>query len=414
MIKISQMPLAGKYKGNEIFPIVQDGDTVQASPLFTDSELKVHVPENAAIVTEVEGTEINLMSAKVVDGVVTVFIGDKEVSLYKDSSIIVTEGVIEDGNLYSRINNKWVIRNSVTQINNVSAPTGGGKVEITAHDVGAHVDNENRDGVSYISRDGVWIPLATGMQVELDKKADKVHTHEISDVKGLTTRLDTLQTNIDQKTHEMTDIDGLTDALDSKAEKIHNHEIVSINGLGNRLTGLDTKTSDLDTKIDDVKVELKDEIDTKAEKIHNHEIASINGLKTRLENIESKADGAQDSIDKIETRLITAMFYSVDEPKRTTSAGESLPITMKAGVKTSVADGVISFEEAGFYFIQLIANIQTADTVVKLEGVEGMSVEGQGNLTVSGIFDISESTKLSLKDMNGEATIATSLTIHKI
>ncbi|UNY47133.1 minor tail protein [Cronobacter phage LPCS28] len=403
MIKISQMPLAGKYKGNEIFPIVQDGDTVQASPLFTDSELKVHVPENAAIVTEVEGTEINLMSAKVVDGVVTVFIGDKEVSLYKDSSIIVTEGVIEDGNLYSRINNKWVIRNSVTQINNVSAPTGGGKVEITAHDVGAHVDNENRDGVSYISRDGVWIPLATGMQVELDKKADKVHTHEISDVNGLTTRLDTLQTNIDQKTHEMTDINGLTDALDSKAEKVHTHAISDVTGLDTRLSAIESKDG-----------ELKDEIDTKAEKIHNHEIASINGLKTRLENIESKADGAQDSIDKIETRLITAMFYSVDEPKRTTSAGESLPITMKAGVKTSVADGVISFEEAGFYFIQLIANIQTADTVVKLEGVEGMSVEGQGNLTVSGIFDISESTKLSLKDMNGEATIATSLTIHKI
>ncbi|AIA64892.1 putative tail fiber repeat family protein [Cronobacter phage S13] len=403
MIKISQMPLAGKYKGNEIFPIVQDGDTVQASPLFTDSELKVHVPENAAIVTEVEGTEINLMSAKVVDGVVTVFIGDKEVSLYKDSSIIVTEGVIEDGNLYSRINNKWVIRNSVTQINNVSAPTGGGKVEITAHDVGAHVDNENRDGVSYISRDGVWIPLATGMQVELDKKADKVHTHEISDVNGLTTRLDTLQTNIDQKTHEMTDINGLTDALDSKAEKVHNHAISDVTGLDTRLSVIESKD-----------VELKGEIDTKAEKIHNHEIASINGLKTRLENIESKADGAQDSIDKIETRLITAMFYSVDEPKRTTSAGESLPITMKTGVKTSVADGVISFEEAGFYFIQLIANIQTGDTVVKLEGVEGMSVEGQGNLTVSGIFDISESTKLSLKDMNGEATIATSLTIHKI
>lgn len=403
MIKISQMPLAGKYKGNEIFPIVQDGDTVQASPLFTDSELKVHVPENAAIVTEVEGTEINLMSAKVVDGVVTVFIGDKEVSLYKDSSIIVTEGVIEDGNLYSRINNKWVIRNSVTQINNVSAPTGGGKVEIAAHDVGAHIDNENRDGVSYISRDGVWIPLAIGMQVELDKKADKVHTHEISDVNGLATRLDTLQTNIDQKTHEMTDINGLTDTLDSKAEKVHTHAISDVTGLDTRLSAIESKDG-----------ELKDEIDTKAEKIHNHEIASINGLKTRLENIESKADGAQDSIDKIETRLITAMFYSVDEPKRTTSAGESLPITMKAGVKTSVADGVISFEEAGFYFIQLIANIQTADTVVKLEGVEGMSVEGQGNLTVSGIFDISESTKLSLKDMNGEATIATSLTIHKI
>lgn len=400
MIKISQMPVVGKYTGQEVSPIVQDGVTVKAPLLFTDSEQKVHMPEGVALVTSVEGSEINLISAKVVDGVVTVFVGDKEVSLYKDSSIIVTESAIADGNAYLRINNKWSIRNPITQINDLSAPTGGGKLTIAAADIKAHVENAKRDGVSYVSRDGEWITLADGIQVELDKKADVIHTHAISDVTGLQAALEGKANAV--HTHTTADVTGLDQELTDIKSSITNqtHPIADITGLQSALNGLNTDIEAVST--------------AKADKVHKHAIADVTGLQTKLDSIDGKVSTVEDGINEVKERLQTAMFYSRDTGFTGSEASGKLPVTMKAGRKMSVADSVISVTEEGTYRVDVTAKIASDGTIVTLTGVPDMIIETKGYGTVSGIFDLSTSSKLTLTYTGANSIVDSNIVIHKI
>lgn len=389
MIKISQLPEAEKYNGAEQFPIVQNGETRKGFPVFIDTELKAHIPENSAIVTKIEGVEINLISAKVIDGVATVLIGDKQVELHKDKSIIVTEDERKDGNVYSRINNNWVVRNCVTQINDKSAPTGGGKITLTFSDVKAHEENKNVDGLPYVSMDGKWIKLADGMQAELNKKADKVHTHEISDITGLATQ------------------------LNNKAEKIHTHEISDVKGLQAKLdtipTSIDTVPG-LSTKLDDmdaVSTGISTSVEGKADKVHKHAISDVNGLETRLNNIDS-------DVSSIKARQETAMFYARNESITPEGSAGILPLTQISANKVSVASNVISVEEAGMYFVSFTADIGSDNTVVMFDGVAGLSTDIKGTSTRSGIFQLETSGKYSLKFTGDTAVIASSVTLYRI
>jgi hypothetical protein len=95
----------------------------------------------------------------------------------------------------------------------------------------------------------------TGLQTELDGKADGTHTHIINDVTGLQAALDTkaplahthiisditnLQTELDGKsdvghTHVIADVTGLQAELDSKVDGSHTHDIVDITNLTSEL-----------------------------------------------------------------------------------------------------------------------------------------------------------------------------------
>lgn len=389
MIKISQLPDAEKYNGAEQFPIVQNGETRKGFPVFIDTELKAHIPENSAIVTRIEGVEINLISAKVIDGVATVLIGDKEVELHKDKSIIVTEDERTDGNLYSRINNKWIVRNAVTQINDKTAPTGGGKIALTPADIKAHEENKNIDGLSYVSRDGKWIKLSDGMQVELDKKADKVHTHEIMEITGLTTQ------------------------LNNKADKVHTHAIADVTGLQQKLDTIPQSIADingLSTKLDDmdaVSTGIATSVEGKADKVHKHALADVNGLETRLNNIDS-------DVTKIKARQETAMFYARNESITPEGSAGVLPLTQISANKVNVVSNVISVEEAGMYFVSFTADIGSDNTVVTFDGVAGLSTDIKGTSTRSGIFQLETSGKYSLKFTGDTAVIASSVTLYRI
>ena len=68
----------------------------------------------------------------------------------------------------------------------------------------------------------IEISNVNGLQNALDSKAESVHTHEIGDVNGLQNELDSKAESI--HTHEIGDVNGLQNELDSKAASDHNHD----------------------------------------------------------------------------------------------------------------------------------------------------------------------------------------------
>ena len=68
----------------------------------------------------------------------------------------------------------------------------------------------------------IEISNVNGLQNALDSKAESVHTHEIGDVNGLQNALDSKAASI--HTHEIGDVNGLQNELDSKAASDHNHD----------------------------------------------------------------------------------------------------------------------------------------------------------------------------------------------
>lgn len=74
-----------------------------------------------------------------------------------------------------------------------------------------------------------------------------IHTHEISDVSGLTTALN--QKANSTHLHSISDVSGLTEALNGKANLTHTHSISDIVGLSVELGDIGNDLVDLETRI---------------------------------------------------------------------------------------------------------------------------------------------------------------------
>lgn len=196
------MPEAVNAKGSEIFPIVQDSKTRKARAIFIGPDNKIIVPNGVTLAAIADGTEINLLSAKIVDGRPVIYVGNEDSDLNKGMSKIVTEEIKKDGKAYVRINNSWIEKNPITQINTKTPLTGGGSVTLTARDVGAHKENTNTDGLAYVSRNGEWISLNSSQGAILATKADKVHKHTIPDIDTLESILTRIEQKADNYAHK--------------------------------------------------------------------------------------------------------------------------------------------------------------------------------------------------------------------
>lgn len=389
MKKISQLPEIEKYTGDEMSPIVQAGTTKKAFTLFVDNENKTHVPENITIVGKYKDADFPLLSTT--DKKIS--LAGKGFSIESTDTILVTDAAKTDNKSYVMINNKWTEKNPVTQINDVTAPVGGGKVTVAAKDVKAHIENSNASGY-FVSEKGSWVDIATATKTLLDAKANKTHTHAISDVTNLQT------------------------TLDGKANKTHTHAISDVTNLQTTIDTINSNTSAVDKKVTDLATkeasDIKTLTDGKANKTHTHAIADVTGLDAKFTALNTKTDNTNADVAKINSRLQTAFFYSKDSAFTGTDAAGTLPITMKRSLKTSAADNKISFEEAGDYFIQLTANIKSDGTVVTMSGVPDMSLEGKGYCSISGVFDIADSTKISLGYTGANSIVETNITIYRI
>ena len=88
------------------------------------------------------------------------------------------------------------------------------------------------------------ITKITGLQDELDAKADADHSHDISDVSGLQDELDAKSDT--GHGHAIADVTGLQDALDGKAATSHTHSEGDITGLSARLSAIEARLDALE------------------------------------------------------------------------------------------------------------------------------------------------------------------------
>lgn len=179
------------------------------------------------------------------------------------------------------------------------------------------------------AREVVEATLAT--KVEVEGKADKVHTHAESEVVGLTDKLSTfalkseLTSEVAKKadkvhTHVVGDVTGLEEQIAelatkkevaAKAEKVHGHKIAEVEGLETELgkfatkEAVDDKAAKVHTHVAADITDLQPMFDAKAEKAHAHAMGDISGLETTLnekaakEHTHAIADvtGLQDALD---------------------------------------------------------------------------------------------------------------------
>jgi len=129
-------------------------------------------------------------------------------------------------------------------------------------------------------------------------KADTVHTHEISDINGLSTALSG-KANATHS-HSISDITGLQTALNWKASAVHSHEISDINWLSEALSN-------------------------KASSVHSHEISEINWLQTALNGKANSSDIKDSTITfKINNATFTGNSFTLNQSEGKTI---NLPVT---------------------------------------------------------------------------------------
>lgn len=201
MIKISQLPVAVKATGDEVLPIVQQAETRKAKALFVGPDNKIVIPKDSELTTILNGEEIPLLSASIIDGRYVIQVGSQNSVIKTGENILVTEKIKTDGKSYVRINNTWVERSPITKLNDKIPLTGGGSISVLAKDVYAHEENRNRDGLPYVSIDGTWSRLEQSQEEILERKADKVHSHSIEDVQLLKSSLDSMDLRINSYLH---------------------------------------------------------------------------------------------------------------------------------------------------------------------------------------------------------------------
>lgn len=240
-------------------------------------------------------------------------------------------------------------------------------------------NNTNLDGIAYVSQDGEWVdaksifvPLITAIT---DQKADKEHTHEISDV------------NMLQK--ELNDIKNSIPVI----------EVPTIE----TVTGLSDALSDINT-----------EIATKANKEHTHEISDIQNLQPKLDQIDTEISTTKSNITKIRDEINKPFINAKHQLVTTSGASGTLPLEEVIGNKMSIVDNALVPSESGIYFVQFITDIDSDNTIVQLDGVQGLVTDTKGNSVRAGIFQLEKDGKYSLKYTGQDSIITSSIVAYKL
>lgn len=191
-------------------------------------------------------------------------------------------------------------------------------------------DNLERFNELYANKVHTHLPSECGA-------APKTHSHDMSEVNGLTEALGEKATNI--HVHEMVDVTGLQAALDGKADAVHNHTVDSIRDLK---TALDAKTDvghthtidnveGLQTKINDLIEDINAKADVhhshtskditdlqslfngKANATHTHTKANVTGLENDLSTINSNISTVNKNISELYSlKAATAISQNSD------------------------------------------------------------------------------------------------------
>ena len=93
-----------------------------------------------------------------------------------------------------------------------------------------------------------------------------------------------------EHTHEISEVNGLQNALNGKAESEHGHEMSDIEGL------------------DEGVAQMTEALNNKADKVHTHEISEVNGLQNELDEMVAVAQGkcasfVFDTVEDLDTWL---------------------------------------------------------------------------------------------------------------
>lgn len=88
----------------------------------------------------------------------------------------------------------------------------------------------------------------TGLSDTISGKADTMHNHVINDITNLQNTLNTKANT--SHTHEMSNVTGLSDAILSKADTIHNHAISDVTNLQSSLNALADSNTNTSLKIE--------------------------------------------------------------------------------------------------------------------------------------------------------------------
>ena len=195
----------------------------------------------------------------------------------------------------------------------------------------------------------------------------------------VTSRVDTLENELQHHGHQISSIEGLQDALDDLADMAptdHKHEIADVNGLQ---TALDGKSNDG----------------------HKHEISDVNGLQTALNN-KAAEDHTHDYAGSS-----TPGGPATSAEKLNTNAGdETTPVYFKDGVPVPVTS--ISVSTSGNAATANKANEATTltglnATITELNYVDGVTSPIQTQLNNKAESDHEH----SYSELNGLPTIPT-------
>ena len=145
------------------------------------------------------------------------------------------------------------------------------------------------------------------MQAELDKVANKEHTHTAAEITDL-------QTELDKKAnathgHTIEEITNLQTELDKKANATHEHTTVDIIGLQ---TELNKRAEKEHTHIAEDITDLQTELDKKANATHGHTIEEITNLQTELDKVANNEARIKACEDKLKTVQGSTILFSDD------------------------------------------------------------------------------------------------------
>lgn len=186
-------------------------------------------------------------------------------------------------------------------------------------------------------------------KVDLEKKANLSHKHNIEDISDLKNKLDEKASNSDlQKTNTSVAqnsqlIYAFSEETKSKADKSHTHKITDVEGLTNKLAeheriynsnigSISNLADKLQFKASTNSVaELEKKVDEKANKTHKHSIADITNLQAKL---DEKAN------DKALSRLGRDMLYKINS-----DIVKNIFIIEKGASTTSIPANSLIFEK---------------------------------------------------------------------
>jgi hypothetical protein len=128
------------------------------------------------------------------------------------------------------------------------------------------------------------------------------HSHDIANVMGLQTEINSLQSAINGKantshTHTIANVTNLQTTLNGKAESSHTHTIANVTSLQTTLNGK-SNTTHTHNALYYTESEIDTKLNGKANSSHTHTISNVTGLQTAL-------NGKQDSLDSDRRRKIT-------------------------------------------------------------------------------------------------------------